>query len=158
MNKLSIGSKLPAFSGIDQNGEELYASSFNGKRLVIYFYPKDNTPGCTAQACSLRDDYSLLLENNIAVIGVSADNVTSHKKFVDKFSLPFPLIADTEKVLLNTFGVWGEKKFMGKTYDGIHRTTFLFDETGTLISVIDKPNTKQHASEVLAIFKSLFSS
>lgn len=154
MNKLSIGSKLPAFSGIDQNGEELYASSFNGKRLVIYFYPKDNTPGCTAQACSLRDDYSLLLENNIAVIGVSADNVTSHKKFVDKFSLPFPLIADTEKVLLNTFGVWGEKKFMGKTYDGIHRTTFLFDETGTLISVIDKPNTKQHASEVLAIFKS----
>lgn len=158
MNKLSIGSKLPAFSGIDQNGEELHASSFNGKRLVIYFYPKDNTPGCTAQACSLRDDYSLLLENNIAVIGVSADNVTSHKKFVDKFSLPFPLIADTEKVLFNTFGVWGEKKFMGKTYDGIHRTTFLFDETGTLISVIDKPNTKQHASEVLAIFKSLFSS
>lgn len=154
MNKLSIGSKLPAFSGIDQNGEELHASSFAGKRLVIYFYPKDNTPGCTAQACSLRDDYSLLLENNIAVIGVSADDVTSHKKFVDKFSLPFPLIADTEKVLLHLFGVWGEKKFMGKTYDGIHRTTFLFDETGTLISVIDKPNTKQHASEVLAIFQS----
>ncbi len=154
MNKLSIGSKLPAFSGIDQNGAELHASSFTGKRLVIYFYPKDNTPGCTAQACSLRDDYALLLENNIAVIGISADSVSSHKKFVDKFSLPFPLIADTEKVLLNLFGVWGEKKFMGKTYDGIHRTTFLFDESGTLISVIDKPNTKQHASEVLRIFQS----
>lgn len=154
MNKLSIGSKLPAFSGIDQNGEELHASSFTGKRLVIYFYPKDNTPGCTAQACSLRDDYALLLENNIAVIGISADSVSSHKKFVDKFSLPFPLIADTDKVLLNLFGVWGEKKFMGKTYDGIHRTTFLFDESGTLISVIDKPNTKQHASEVLSIFQS----
>lgn len=154
MNKLSIGSALPAFTGIDQNGEELNASSFNGKRLVIYFYPKDNTPGCTAQACSLRDDYSLLTENKIAILGVSADSVSSHKKFIDKFSLPFPLIADTEKVLLNLFGVWGEKKFMGKIYDGIHRTTFLFDESGTLISVIEKPNTKNHASEVLAIYES----
>jgi peroxiredoxin Q/BCP len=121
---------------------------------VIYFYPKDNTPGCTAQACSLRDDYSLLTENNIAILGVSADSASSHKKFIDKFNLPFSLIADTEKVLLNLFGVWGEKKFMGKIYDGIHRTTFLFDESGKLISVIDKPNTKNHASEVLAIYTS----
>jgi peroxiredoxin Q/BCP len=158
MNKLNIGSTLPAFSGMDQNGAELNADSFKGKRLVIYFYPKDNTPGCTAQACSLRDDYSLLLEQNIAVVGVSADSAASHKKFIDKFNLPFPLIADTEKVLLNLFGVWGEKKFMGKTYDGIHRTTFLFDESSTLISVIDKPNTKNHASEVLGIYESLFSS
>jgi peroxiredoxin Q/BCP len=154
MNKLSIGSTLPTFTGIDQNGEELNASSFNGKRLVIYFYPKDNTPGCTAQACSLRDDYSLLTENNIAILGVSADSASSHKKFIDKFNLPFPLIADTDKVLLNLFGVWGEKKFMGKIYDGIHRTTFLFDELGKLISVIEKPNTKNHASEVLAIYQS----
>ncbi|MEN9987970.1 MAG: hypothetical protein RLZZ585_1009 [Bacteroidota bacterium] len=153
MNKLSIGSVLPAFTGIDQNGEELSASSFKGKRLVIYFYPKDNTPGCTAQACSLRDDYSLLIENNIAVVGVSADSASSHKKFIDKFHLPFPLIADTEKVLLNLFGVWGEKKFMGKIYDGIHRTTFLFDESSTLISVIEKPNTKNHAKEVLSVYE-----
>jgi peroxiredoxin Q/BCP len=121
---------------------------------VIYFYPKDNTPGCTAQACSLRDDYSLLTENNIAILGVSADSASSHKKFIDKFNLPFSLIADTDKVLLNLFGVWGEKKFMGKIYDGIHRTTFLFDESGTLISIIEKPNTKNHASEVLAIYTS----
>ena len=152
MNKLSIGSKLPDFSGLDQNGAEISANSFYGKRLVIYFYPKDNTPGCTAQACSLRDDYSALLEQNIAVLGVSADTVGSHKKFSDKFQLPFPLLADTERILLELFGVWGEKKFMGKTYDGIHRTTFLFDEAGTLISVIDKPNTKNHAQEVLAIY------
>lgn len=152
MNKLSIGSKLPDFSGLDQNGAEISANSFHGKRLVIYFYPKDNTPGCTAQACSLRDDYSALLKQNIAVLGVSADTVGSHKKFSDKFQLPFPLLADTERILLELFGVWGEKKFMGKTYDGIHRTTFLFDEAGTLISVIDKPNTKNHAQEVLAIY------
>jgi len=152
MNKLSIGSKLPDFSGLDQNGAEISANSFHGKRLVIYFYPKDNTPGCTAQACSLCDDYSALLDQNIAVLGVSADTVGSHKKFSDKFQLPFPLLADTERILLELFGVWGEKKFMGKTYDGIHRTTFLFDEAGTLISVIDKPNTKNHAQEVLAIY------
>ena len=154
MNKLSIGSNLPAFKGIDQNGIEWSSNSFNGKCLVVYFYPKDNTPGCTVQACSLRDDYSLLTDNNIAILGVSADSVSSHKKFSDKFNLPFPLIADTDKVLLHLFGVWGEKKFMGKTYDGIHRTTFLFDESGTLISVIEKPNTKNHASEVLGYYTS----
>jgi peroxiredoxin Q/BCP len=152
MNQLNIGSTLPAFVGVDQNGEEINSNDFSGKRLVVYFYPKDNTPGCTAQACSLRDDYSALLENNIAVIGVSADSVSSHKKFMDKFQLPFPLIADTEKTLLNLFGVWGPKKFMGKTYDGIHRTTFLFDETGNLMSIIEKPNTKNHAQEILAIY------
>ena len=133
---------------------EWSSNSFNGKCLVVYFYPKDNTPGCTVQACSLRDDYSLLTDNNIAILGVSADSVSSHKKFSDKFNLPFPLIADTDKVLLHLFGVWGEKKFMGKTYDGIHRTTFLFDESGTLISVIEKPNTKNHASEVLGYYTS----
>jgi peroxiredoxin Q/BCP len=152
MNQLNIGSTLPAFVGVDQNGEEINSNDFSGKRLVVYFYPKDNTPGCTAQACSLRDDYSALLENNIAVIGVSADSVSSHKKFMDKFQLPFPLIADTEKTLLNLFGVWGPKKFMGKTYDGIHRTSFLFDETGNLMSIIEKPNTKNHAQEILAIY------
>jgi peroxiredoxin Q/BCP len=152
MNQLNIGSALPAFVGVDQNGEEINSNDFSGKRLVVYFYPKDNTPGCTAQACSLRDDYSALLENNIAVIGVSADSVSSHKKFMDKFQLPFPLIADTEKTLLNLFGVWGPKKFMGKTYDGIHRTSFLFDETGNLMSIIEKPNTKNHAQEILAIY------
>ena len=149
MNKLSIGSALPAFTGIDQNGEELNASSFNGKRLVIYFYPKDNTPGCTAQACSLRDDYSLLTENNIAILGVSADSVSSHKKFIDKFNLPFPLIADTDKVLLNLFGVWGEKKFMGKVYDGLHRISFLLAQDGTIEKVFDTFKTKDHHQVVL---------
>ena len=153
MNQLNIGSTLPAFVGVDQNGEEISSNDFSGKRLVVYFYPKDNTPGCTAQACSLRDDYSALLENNIAVIGVSADSVSSHKKFIDKFQLPFPLIADTEKTLLNLFGVWGPKKFMGKTYDGIHRTSFLFDVNGLLVKVIEKPNTKNHAEEIINFFK-----
>ena len=127
-------------------------NELNGKKTVIYFYPKDDTPGCTTQACNIRDNYNLLIENNIQIIGVSADSEGSHLKFTQKYDLPFPLIADTSKEIIEAFGVWGEKKFMGKTYDGIHRTTFLANENGEIISVIKKPITKDHSSEILKLF------
>src|SRR5690606_41053424 len=120
MKELKTGDNAPLFSGLDQNGNKISLSDFNGKKVVLYFYPKDNTPGCTAQACNLRDNETILLKKGIAVIGVSADSVLSHSKFSEKYALKFPLIADTDKVILNQYGVWGEKKFMGKTYDGIH--------------------------------------
>ncbi|MFM6946021.1 MAG: thioredoxin-dependent thiol peroxidase [Flavobacteriales bacterium] len=152
MNTLTTGSKLPSFTGLDQNGNSISSSSFEGKRLVIYFYPKDDTPGCTAQACSIRDGQEALVAAGVNVIGISADSVASHTKFVNKYELNFPLISDPEKQIIQQFGVWGPKKFMGRVYDGIHRMTFIFDETHTLIKVIEKPNTKDHANEVLSCF------
>jgi peroxiredoxin Q/BCP len=149
MEKIKIGSLLPSFEAKDQFGKEVKSADLKGKKFVIYFYPKDNTPGCTAQACSIRDSFDLLLNKDITVIGVSTDSVGSHKKFADKFNLQFPLLADEGKELCNLFGIWGEKKFMGKIYDGIHRTSFLFDENSILISVIEKPNTKDHGNEIL---------
>jgi peroxiredoxin Q/BCP len=149
MEKLKVGSKLPKFTGTDQLGNEINSEHLNGKRVVVYFYPKDNTPGCTAQACSIRDSFSDLNEKGIVVIGISTDSISSHKKFGDKFNLPFSLLPDEDKMISQAFGVWGEKKFMGKTYDGIHRTSFLFDEDSTLKCVIDKPNTKDHGNEIL---------
>jgi thioredoxin-dependent peroxiredoxin len=146
---LKPGSKAPAFSGIDQDGNAIALKDFKGKKVVLYFYPKDDTPGCTAQACNLRDNYSVLLKEGFAVIGVSTDSVKSHKKFEEKFKLPFPLIADEDKKMVEAYGVWGEKKFMGRTYDGIHRTTFLIDEQGKIKSIISKPDTKNHAQEVM---------
>lgn len=153
MKGLKVGSDAPLFSGLDQNGNKVNLSDYSGKKVVIYFYPKDNTPGCTAQACNLRDNESLLTENGISVIGVSADSVTSHSKFSDKYNLNFPIIADTDKIILNKYGTWGEKKFMGRTYDGIHRTSFVIDEQQKIIAIISKPNTKNHAEEILAILK-----
>jgi len=152
MNILNIGSKLPSFTGIDQNGNSISSDTYAGKRLVIYFYPKDDTPGCTAQACSIRDGQEALVAAGVHVIGISADSVASHTKFVNKYELNFPLIADADKQIIQQFGVWGPKKFMGRVYDGIHRQTFIFDETHTLIKVIEKPNTKDHANEVLSCF------
>lgn len=152
MTPLALGSKLPSFTGIDQNGNSIDSQTLLGKNLVIYFYPKDDTPGCTAQACSIRDGQEALLAAQIQVIGISADSVASHTKFVNKYELNFPLISDPEKSIIQQFGVWGPKKFMGRVYDGIHRMTFLFDQSGTLIKVIEKPNTKDHANEVLACF------
>ncbi len=146
---LKPGSKAPAFSGIDQDGNSIALKDFKGKRIVLYFYPKDDTPGCTAQACNLRDNHSILLKEGFVVIGVSADSVKSHKKFEEKFKLPFSLIADEDKKIVEAYGVWGEKKFMGRTYDGIHRTTFLIDEQGKIKSIISKPDTKNHAQEVM---------
>lgn len=153
MKELKTGDNAPLFSGLDQNGNKISLSDFKGKKVVLYFYPKDNTPGCTAQACNLRDNETILLKKGIAVIGVSADSVLSHSKFSEKYALKFPLIADTDKVILNQYGVWGEKKFMGKTYDGIHRTTFIIDEAQKIIAVIKKPNTKNHTEEILKILE-----
>ena len=153
MKHLKIGEKTPNFEGVDQHGKKIASKDFVGKKLVIYFYPKDSTPGCTAQACSIRDNYDSLLNKGIQVIGISADSVASHQKFVTKYDLPFPLIADEDKSIINSFGVWGPKKFMGKEYDGIHRTTFLIDEENTLKGIIEKPNTKAHAEEIITFFQ-----
>ena len=149
---IEVGSVIPNVNGLDQLGEMIHLADHKGKKTVIYFYPKDDTPGCTAQACNIRDNYNMLLENNIRIIGVSADSSSSHAKFAKKYDLPFPLIADTEKEIINAFGVWGEKKFMGKTYDGIHRTTFLANEIGEIVSIITKPNTKEHSKEIIELF------
>ena len=146
---LKIGDKAPNFSGLDQNGNSITLSDFSGKTLVLYFYPKDNTPGCTVQACNLRDNFSELTKQNISVLGVSADSMQKHQKFIDKYSLPFPLIADENHELLKNYGVWGLKKFMGREYDGIHRTTFIINEEGIIAEIIKKPKTKSHAQEIL---------
>jgi len=150
---LEKGSKAPAFKGVDQNGNTIQLKDFKGKKVILYFYPKDDTPGCTAQACNLRDNYSALIAQGYAVIGVSTDSVKSHKKFEDKYELPFPLIADEDQSIVNAFGVWGEKKFMGRTYMGTSRTTFLIDEKGVIQHVITKPDTKNHTSQVLAAWE-----
>ena len=149
---IGIGNQIPKVNGLDQLGETIQLADHKGKKTVIYFYPKDDTPGCTAQACNIRDNYELLLENNIRIIGIRADSSSSHAKFTKKYDLPFPLIADTDKEIINAFGVWGEKKFMGKTYDGIHRTTFLANELGEIVSIIAKPNTKEHSKEIIELF------
>lgn len=151
--QLKIGDKAPDFSGKDQNGKTIQLSDYSGKKIAIYFYPKDNTPGCTVQACNLRDNDTALTKAGIQIIGVSADSSASHTKFIDKFSLPFPLIADEDKTIIQQFGVWGPKKFMGKEYDGIHRTTFVMDENHTIVGIIEKPKTKEHAEEILALIK-----
>lgn len=153
MKHLKIGDKAPEFSGIDQHNQTISLDTYKGKKVVIYFYPKDDTPGCTAQACNLRDNHEALIKAGIQVIGVSADSVKSHVKFTEKYHLPFPLIADENKAIIQQYGVWGEKKFMGKVYDGIHRTTFLINEEGILEGIIDKPNTKNHTEEIFTFFK-----
>ncbi len=153
MTQLEEGDKMPDFKGVDQNQNVISSKDYKGKKLIIYFYPKDNTPGCTAQACNLRDNYEFLLDEGFSIIGVSADSVKSHKKFEEKFDLPFPLIADEDKDVINKFGVWGAKKFMGREFDGIHRTTFLIDEKGVIKHIINKPDTKNHAEEILELWE-----
>jgi thioredoxin-dependent peroxiredoxin len=149
MTTLKPGDKAPDFKGKDENGKEIKLADYKGNKLVIYFYPKDSTPGCTSQACNLRDNYDVLLSKGYKVVGVSADSEKSHQKFIEKNNLPFPLIADTEKEILKAFGVWGPKKFMGKTYDGIHRTTFVIDEKGVIEEVISKVDTKNHTTQII---------
>lgn len=148
---LHIGDRIPEELGTDQHGEPVKASHYAGKKLAIYFYPKDNTPGCTAQACSLRDGNSDLQQAGYAVLGVSVDSETSHQKFINKHTLPFPLIADTEKRLVQLFGVWQEKTMMGKRYMGTVRTTFLTDEQGVITHVLAgrEVDTKNHAVQIL---------
>ncbi len=150
MAVLKEGSKAPAFKAVDQNGKTIALKDFIGKKVILYFYPKDDTPGCTAQACNLRDNYQMLLDKGFAIIGVSTDNVKSHKKFEEKYELPFSLVADEDKKIVDVYNLWGEKKFMGKTYMGTTRTTFLIDETGKIKHIIAKPDTKNHTEEVLA--------
>ena len=149
---LKVGDQAPSFTALDQDGNTIKSDSFKGKKWVIYFYPKDQTPGCIAQACSIRDNYQTLLDKNISIVGVSADSQKSHLNFIAKQQIPFPLIADEDKSVIKAFGVWGEKKFMGKIYDGIHRTTFLIDENNIIQGIIEKPKTKAHVEEILEVF------
>jgi len=152
MIQLKEGSKAPLIDGIDQNGNQVKLTDFFGKKVVLYFYPKDNTPGCTRESCNLRDNYDLLLKKGFAIIGVSADSEKSHKGFAEKYSLPFPLIADTSKKILNDYGVWGEKKLYGKTYMGILRTTFIIDEKGIIEKIITKVNTADHTEQIFKMY------
>lgn len=149
MTHLKVGDNAPSFSGTDQNGKQHTLADYKGKKLVVFFYPKANTPGCTAEACDLRDNYERFQANNYALLGVSADSAKAQKKFEEKYSFPFPLLADENKVVIEAFGVWGPKKFMGKEYDGIHRTTFVIGENGTISDIITDVKTKVHASQIL---------
>jgi peroxiredoxin Q/BCP len=149
MTHLKSGDKAPDFTATDQNGNSVDSKMFRGKKVVLYFYPKDDTPGCTAEACNLRDNYNELIKKGFVVIGVSPDNLKSHQKFSEKFNLPFPLISDADKLIINSFGVWGPKKFMGRTYDGVLRTTFIIDENGTIENVISQVDTKNHTSQII---------
>jgi thioredoxin-dependent peroxiredoxin len=149
MTMLKVGDKAPDFKVMDQNGASLSLSDFKGKKLVLYFYPKDNTPGCTDEACSLRDGYSDLKKEGYEIIGVSADSEKSHLGFIAKHNLPFRLLADTSKEMLKAYGAWGEKKMYGKSYEGIIRTTFVISEDGIIEQVIDKVKTKDHANQIL---------
>lgn len=147
---LSVGAKAPELQGTDQDGNPIAISDFTGKKLVIFFYPKDNTPTCTKEACNLRDNYGALKVAGYEVLGVSIDSEKSHRKFIDKFELPFPLVADTDQKWVEGFGVWGEKQMYGKTYMGTHRTTFLLDEKGEVTQVIEKVKSADHAAQILA--------
>lgn len=149
MTNLKIGDAAPNFKGIDQDGNSHQLSDYKGKKLVVFFYPKASTPGCTAEACNLRDNYESFVAKNYAILGVSADSAKAQSNFKNKQELPFPLIADEDKSVILSFGVWGPKKFMGKEYDGIHRTTFVIDENGIIEDVITNVKTKDHAAQIL---------
>ncbi len=151
MIQLKIGDKAPDFSGTDQNNITVSLKQFMGSKLILYFYPKDNTPGCTAEACNLRDNYELMIKKGYKVVGISADSVKSHSGFAEKFALPFPLIADIEKTIIKNYGVWGNKKFMGKEYEGIIRTTFIISEKGTIEEIVSKVDTKNHSEQIFAL-------
>ena len=149
MITLTEGQKAPAFKGIDQNGEKVALSDYKGKKVVLYFYPEDDTPTCTVQACNLRDNFGLLRNAGIHILGISPDDVKKHKKFEEKFDLPFPLIADPAHKIIDAYGVWGEKNLYGRKYMGLHRTTFVIDEAGVIIKIFRKPRSKMHAEEIM---------
>jgi len=153
MSILKEGDKAPDFTGNDQNGNTISLSDFTGKTLVLYFYPQDNTPTCTKEACNFRDNYQSLVDKGLSVIGVSFDTEKSHKKFIDKFQLPFPLIADPEKKIIEAYGVWGEKKLYGKVYMGTLRTTFIIDENGLIKHIIQKVDSNNASAQVLELLK-----
>ena len=150
METLKVGDKVPEFTTVDQNGNTISLSLLRGKKTIIFFYPRANTPGCTAEACNLRDHYQELTSLGFQLIGVSADNPKKQKSFSNKYELPFTLLADEEKVVIGAFGVWGPKKFQGREYDGIHRTTFIVNKEGVVDKVISKVKTKEHAAQILS--------
>ena len=149
MQPLQVGDKVPAFTATDDRGHQHSLSDYQGQKLVVFFYPKANTPGCTAEACDLRDHYQALKQAGYALLGVSADSEKKQRIFSAKYDFPFPLLADEDKAVIDAFGVWGPKKFMGREYDGIHRMTFIIDENGSVERVIDKVKTKAHAEQIL---------
>ncbi|MGQ1888817.1 thioredoxin-dependent thiol peroxidase [Thermophagus sp. OGC60D27] len=153
MNKLEVGQKAPAFSGKNQDGKVISLDDFKGQKVVLYFYPKDNTPGCTAEACNLNDNLDQFAEKGFKIIGVSPDSEASHQKFRDKYGLKFDLIADTEKEILEKYGVWAEKKMYGRTYMGVVRTTFVIDEDGLILKIFEKVKTKEHAEQIFEDLK-----
>ena len=153
MTGLKEGDKAPDFKGVIENGSEVSLANYLGKKLVLYFYPKDNTPGCTAQACNLTENQEVLKSKGFVILGVSADSVKKHQNFISKYDLGFSLIADEEKEVIKAYQVWGPKKFMGKEYDGIHRTTFVINEQGNIERVFTKVKTKEHVNQILESYK-----
>lgn len=149
MTNLKIGDIAPAINSVNQNNEIITLEQFKGKKIVLYFYPKDMTPGCTAQSCNLRDNYQSLLDAGYIVLGCSADSPQKHIKFIEKYDLPFPLISDEDKKVVEDYGVWGLKKFMGKEYMGISRTTFIIDQNGAIEDIIEKVKTKEHTTQII---------
>lgn len=142
---------MPDFKGVNEVGKEISMKDFIGRKLIVFFYPKDDTPGCTAEACDLRDNYTALKKLGFEILGISADSSKKHEKFINKYTLPFSLIADTERDIINSFDVWGEKKFMGRVFDGILRTTFVIDEKGIIRHIIDKVKTKTHSEQIIEL-------
>ena len=151
MKHLKVGDAAPDFAALNEKDEMVNLSDFKGKKLALFFYPADNTPGCTAEACNLRDYYADLKANGIELLGVSPDSVKKHQNFIKKYAFPFSLVADTDLKMLNDYGVWGLKKFMGREFDGVHRTTFLIDENGKIEHIIDKVETGNHAAQLLEL-------
>ena len=149
MANLKVGDKAPDFEGVNQNGEKIALKDFAGKKLILYFYPKDNTPGCTAESCNLNDNYDAWLEKGFDVVGVSPDSEKSHQKFIAKFGFKFNLIADTEKEILQAYGAWGLKKLYGKEYMGVLRKTFVIDEEGVIVEIFEKVETKDHTNQII---------
>lgn len=149
MTHLKVGDKAPNFSELNEANEKISLKDYKGKKLILFFYPKDNTPTCTVEACNLRDNYAVLQKEGYELLGVSPDSPKKHTNFINKFDLPFPLLADTELNVLNAYGVWGPKKFMGRKFDGVHRTTFVIDEKGKIAQVIEKVKSKDHAGQIL---------
>lgn len=153
MTSLKVGDKAPNFGGVNQNGENISLKDFAGKKLILYFYPKDNTPGCTAESCNLSDNYDAWLEKGFEVVGVSPDSQKSHQKFADKYGFRFNLIADTEKEILEAYGAWGLKSMYGKGYMGVLRKTFVIDENGVIVQIFDKVQTKDHTNQIVEALK-----
>lgn len=153
MTQLAEGEKAPAFKAKDQNGNTVSLAEFKGKKVVLYFYPEDDTPTCTIEACNLRDNYSVLQKKGLVVLGVSPDDEKKHKKFEEKYKLPFILLADADKKIIDKYGVWGEKNLYGRKYVGLHRTTFLIDENGIIEKIFKKPKSKIHSEEILKVLR-----